>query len=278
MKPSAVSAFAAVLATALTCVPAADAAFPGRNGRVALERFEPGNPRGSAILGVRRDGSAPVRLGDGSFPSWSANGRWVAFSTGGISVAKADGSSRRVVTPDGYEPAWAPSGKSLAFVRDLEADESAGFPTLFRMNADGSGLTQLVQGHSPSWSPSGGRIAYASEDSLWLIQSDGKRRERIYRTGRFIVDVDWAPDGRSLLVVRQVEGTRDTCEIVRVSIGGRKLGTLLRAKAVSGAAWAPDGRSVVYSRADRVYTRAAGGGSSSLVGAGNRPSWQPLKR
>ena len=279
MKKLALVAFA----TTLVIVPNAHASFPGRNGAIALERFEPGNPKGTAITAVSPKGAQQARVGDGTFPSWSSTGRWIAFSTGGVFVAKANGSGLRQVVTVGYDPSWAPNGKTLVFTRDLEADESAGFPTLFRVNTDGSGLRQLVQGRSPSWSPKGGRIVYASEDSLWLIQSNGMRRERIATVGRFIVDVDWAPDARSLLVTRQVENTRDTCEILRVSVGGRRLGTLVRAKGISGAAYSPDGRSIVYSTGQssgagaRVYTRRVSGGNSTALGQGSRPAWAPVR-
>jgi Tol biopolymer transport system component len=284
MKPRAVPAFAVALAISLIAAPAAGAAFPGRNGDIALERFEAGNPLGNAVLSVRANGAMEARFGDGAFPAWSASGRWIAFSTGGITVAKATGASKREIVSSGYDPAWSEDGKSLVFVRDLEADEGAGFATLFRVNADGTKLKQLVQGRSPSWAPRGGRIAYASEDSVWLIQADGKRRERIARVGRFIVGLDWAPDAKSLIVVRQIEGKGEACEIVRISSSGRKLGTLLRADGITGAAYSPDGRSFVYSRgaadeaSKRVYTRKLSGGKSGKVGQGSRPSWQPVKR
>src|SRR5215207_10244805 len=127
MKHLNLSAFAAAAATALAIVPSADAAFPGRNGSIALERFEAGNPKGTAVLAVNTKGAQQARIGDGSFPAWSSTGRWIAFSTGGITIAKSNGSSSRLVVRDGYDPSWAPNGKTLVFTRDLEADESAGF-------------------------------------------------------------------------------------------------------------------------------------------------------
>jgi Tol biopolymer transport system component len=64
------------------------------------------------ILGDHRSGSRDKALtsirGRGR-PTWSPDGRTIAFATGGsIQWIKADGSERGLVVADGESPAWRP--------------------------------------------------------------------------------------------------------------------------------------------------------------------------
>jgi hypothetical protein len=71
----------------------AQAAFPGRNGRIAFDRD-------GRISTMEPDGSSLKRLHWGVAPAWSPDGTKVAFSTGlsDITVADADGSDLRTLT------------------------------------------------------------------------------------------------------------------------------------------------------------------------------------
>jgi Tol biopolymer transport system component len=61
------------------------------------------------IWAVRADGSALRRLGDGSDPVWSPDGRQIAFDDGGdVWVMKADGTGRRRLVANRLYPAWQP--------------------------------------------------------------------------------------------------------------------------------------------------------------------------
>ncbi len=78
------------------------------------------------------DGSGRVDLGPGGRPSWSPDGRWVAFMTSeddghdltaaDLVAARADGSARVALTqsPDRLEmnPSWSPDGRTIAFDAD----------------------------------------------------------------------------------------------------------------------------------------------------------------
>ena len=73
------------------------------------------------------------------------------------------------------DPAWSPDGKWIAFDSDR-----GGAVSIFRMNADGSGILRLTNGAdgSPSWSPDGTRIAFFREagqgTELFLVDNDGR--------------------------------------------------------------------------------------------------------
>ena len=104
--------------------------------------------------------------------------------------------------------AWAAAPGKIAFVstRDGDAD-------IFRMNADGSGQTQLTSNSDdpagedtlPVWSPDGKRIAFLSrrdaglDNEIWVMNADGSEQRQLTFNSEFEGSVDWAPDGRTLV-------------------------------------------------------------------------------
>jgi len=159
------------------------------------------------------------------------------------------------------DPSWSPDGKWIAFsrlwplvnggelVRDLEAD-------LMVIDASGGQERSITGGSnyywidtSPSWSPDGRRIAFSREDAfgrtkngvygIYVVGADGKGLRRIAK--RAAVAVDWSPDGSSLAFVT---GFWSTGASGRVGTIGLATGAT-RTFALAGAqdvAWAPDGR------------------------------------
>jgi TolB protein len=211
---------AALLLAAVMLVLAAgsaDAAFPGKNGKIAFskENFRTGD---SGIFAIDPDGSGQERLGSGygSSPSWSADGEQVVFVAssgeserefnGDIFVMDADGSNRRQITDTrAYEssPSFFPDGETVAFARYSERNGA----DVFAVKLDGSGLTKLTDDpgfyeESVAVSPNGQKIAftrYNRSSEIFVMNADGSDPENLTRTGR--VDEfgsDWSPDGGTL--------------------------------------------------------------------------------
>ena len=99
------------------------------------------------------------------WPTWSP-GNKIAFNSnrkdgspgyvGGdyINTMNPDGSNI-VQLPSGIEahqPSWSPGGDMITFPSS---------PKVYKMNSDGSSVTELATGYDPSWSKDGNMIAFA---------------------------------------------------------------------------------------------------------------------
>ena len=96
---------------------------------------------------------------DGHSPSWSPDGKRLAFDDGRrIGIINADGSGLRYLThPKGrdVEPAWSPDGHTIAFVRYATAQPRHGVgPNIWLMNTHGGDQRLFIKhGALPAWKP-----------------------------------------------------------------------------------------------------------------------------
>ena len=194
----------------LTNSPAPDEwpAWSPDGARIAFNRFTCMNldctQQGyRAIYTVNVDGSGltrltnPVGIGDDEWPTWSPDGRQIAFArtadstASDIFVMNSDGSNLIRLTDGRYavrSPAWSPDGRLIAYAR--ASAPATGNPDfdLYTMNADGSNVRQLTSGPaadwSPSWSPDGTQIVFYSEgrdpgQSIFIVNVDGSGLTRV---------------------------------------------------------------------------------------------------
>lgn len=202
------------------------ASRPGRGGPVSS--FEPTwSPAGDRIAYVRMpersgvgalyvmkaDGSHKRRLlGDASAPSWSPDGRQIAFSRGDYThehIFVLDLANRKVhqltkTALSESEPDWSPDGRRIAYER-VDAKNVAGAFVqydVFVMNADGTHRRKLSRseaddGH-PVWSSDGQQIAFVSDQDgdpgIYVVSADGAGPLRKVTTPSLSdYAIDWAP-------------------------------------------------------------------------------------
>jgi Tol biopolymer transport system component len=162
------SAVAILAAAALVAAApaAAQAASPGKNGRIAFEE------RG-VIYSIQSTGAGRQTLTSGPddhSPHWSPDGRTIAFERAGdLWLMRANGTHQQQLTSgpgDDTSPAWSPDGSKLVFVRSDDGGltgrsmfvkpVSGGLPTRLTTQDDGCA-------DGPTWSADGRFVVYADD-------------------------------------------------------------------------------------------------------------------
>jgi Tol biopolymer transport system component len=121
-----------LLVLGVVWVGSAQAAYPGRNGRIAFVRA--GN-----IYSIRPNGSGLQRLTNGghdSGPRWSPSGQQIAYLfRGNLWLMAANGADKTQITHAAprftdARPSWSPNGRYLAFV-ETHRGHSFGYLTRY---------------------------------------------------------------------------------------------------------------------------------------------------
>ena len=268
----------------------AEAAFPGKNGKIAFSsNLTAGvgvdNPEGDyEIFTIEPDGTNLTQLTrnatDDRMPDWSADGGRIAYAGHDgndyeiYTMSMVAGGVARVTDndDDDYSPAFSPDGNKIAYRGLVPVNEenpdwkvgsilvvasSGGAPTsVLVSNADGP----YYGPGSPAWSPDGDRLAY-----VWDTVGG---------------------EGYSRVGVLNLSGEREWT-------GTSYTSTPYNVFSERSPNWSPDGSRIVYDGYDRdadssgsgadaydIYAVGAGGGTPvALTDASTRgedsPTWSP---
>jgi Tol biopolymer transport system component len=281
-----------VVVAALFAAPAAQATFPGTNGKLAFYAFNFGN----VIETINSDGSGGLTgIGGGPCknqdPVWSPDGSRIAYAREfegctndwDIAIMNADGTGSALVTGAGTgvpetDPTWSPDGTKIAFVKNS---------AVWVVSASGGTATQLSnpntgngeEDREPDWSPDGSRIAFqrfvGSDYDLYLMNADGSNEGPFLATVAQEEQPSWNPSGQSLAYQRSL----DEIYVTNVNFGG--IGNNVTNSSGTqewNPVWSPDGKKIAFNTncCELQTINSDGSGRLSLNTNAWAPDWQRL--
>lgn len=284
---------------AMLPAPAAEAAFPGANGRISF------SSQGD-LWTVAPDGAGLTRLTttpeDEAQSAFSPDGTQIAYrrrpADGGpfqLYVVDADGANTRRVsseTVNATQPGWSADGRQLVYRRSTTGDPNA---DIWTVGLDGTGARALVttpgaDERYPTLSPDGIRLAFTSnrdgQYEVYGAAADGSGPTRLTNDPGYDSAPSWSPDAGRLAFERGAGLDDDVTKDVWImdATGGRQVQLTVTAGVDEGPAFSPDGTQIAFTSGRdgnyEIYRMGADGSNQARVLAlatmEESPDWQPL--
>ena len=203
-----------------------------------------------------------VRVGDeksrGSQPTWSPDGRQIAFSgklndQSGLILCRADGSDPQflaatlssnssALTNIGNEISWSPDGKRIAFVSATPGPE-AGI-------ADGDPMVITRYLYKPTLTEGNTRFNDNRRLHIFVLDLASKSTQQLTDGVYYEHSIDWSPDGAEILFVSNRDSSAEEffnndLFAVKVSDGGLRRITATESGEYRPR-WSPDGKTIAY--------------------------------
>lgn len=198
---------------------AAQAAFPGPNGKIAFHSDRDGDLE---IFVMDPTGVNQVQLTANtaldSSPAFSADGDLIVFDSNRdgdreIFVMNANGTSQTQLTSNAsgdFRPAFSPDGSKIVFM-----SLRTGNPEVWVMDSDGTDPTQLTfevraDDSVPVFSPDGSKIAFNSsrdgDRDIYVMNPDGSGQTPLTANSTNDFAADYSPDGSKIVFYSDRDG------------------------------------------------------------------------
>ena len=233
-------------------------------------------PDGTATVNLTRTSSF-----DEEWPQASPDGTMLTYrggktkvTTDEVYVSAADGSgARRLTFNDAFDeaPVWAPDGRSILFSSNInDANHSCGVTgppvepcnwDLYRVNADGTGLTQLTSSPDAEWfgsySPDGRTIAFTvtrqtGESAVWAMPAAGGPAVQLTADALVAGQPEYSPDGKSIAFVDNFCSCPQVSHVWVMNANGSHPQQITFGGGYNDGtpAWSPDGSRIAIERTD----------------------------
>lgn len=282
-------AAALATATAIVWAAAAQATFPGDNGRIiyAAKPFH----QTTNVVSLSPSGGKPKQLTDGErnalYPAVSPDGKQVVYvgsatqHTDDLFLVSADGGDSTQLTdsPDLFKskPSFSPDGDQIVFAAtEGDSDDT----DIWVVNTDGTDAHAVITGKSdpsdPMFSPDGSRILFTTFDHSFDLadaKPDGSDVRKL--TARYdrhteglasvdFIDPDYSPDGKRIILATSLFGKGDDAnrQIATMNADGSKLKRLFKSRHSEGEPiYSPDGKRICFRRSEegKLLTASAKG-------------------
>lgn len=225
-----------------------------------------GRAETSHTFTIRPDGTGLKDLGVAAMPTFSADGKRLAFTWvfNGQATMNLDGEDRKVIVEDGWGAQWSPDGKWISYESRGRIDRRFA-ANVSIVDVETKETRQLLEGEqvgrysriywNMEWSPDSRQIVFRGELSDGSFETcvtsvEGSSQGfKVLTTLSVGTDFGWHPDGKSILMsLHSAEHSGNRIFVYDLTTDEL---TLLKTQPMDQhndhAVWSPDGAQIVFS-------------------------------